>query len=146
MTAIRSRVTALQAIVAGSPLPLNDARTVIREFQEVLDADRVRRVPRRLLLQVLHSTRALDTGLSALLTAGGVIPSTSLGRMLRQLESPGLHGNQLPAGTAAYYQACIVNSRNRYMHEAGTFPSVAMEILTLLSDMDACLTQAYRLW
>lgn len=66
--------------------------------------------------------------------------------MLYQLETTGIHGNQLPPGTAAFFQSRIVNVRNRYMHEAGAFPASQSEISALLSDMDACLTQSYRLW
>jgi len=66
--------------------------------------------------------------------------------MLRQLESPGIHGNQFPAGKAGYYQGSIVNIRNRYMHEAGAFPTTQGQISSLLSEMQACLTQAFRLW
>jgi len=98
------------------------------------------------LLQVLHSTRALDTGLATLLNAGGVVPARSLGGMLRQLEMPGVHGNQLPAGSAAYFQTYIVDDRNWYMHEAGTFPAASSEIAALLSEMEACLMQAISLW
>jgi hypothetical protein len=48
--------------------------------------------------------------------------------------------------TAAFFQGRIVNVRNRYMHEAGAFPVAPSEISNLLSNMDACLTQCYRLW
>jgi hypothetical protein len=77
----------MQSIIAGSHIPVSEAQIIIREFEEVVRADRVRQMPRRLLLQVLHSTRALDSGLSSLIRAAGAIPNTSLGRMLQQLES-----------------------------------------------------------
>ena len=136
----------MKAIIAGSHIPVSEAQIVIREFEEVVRADRVRQMPRRLLLQVLHSTRALDSGLSSLIGAAGATPANSLGRMLYQLETTGIHGNQFPPGTAAFFQSRIVNVRNRYMHEAGAFPVAPSEISNLLSNMDACLTQSYRLW
>ena len=136
----------MQAIIAGSHIPVSDARTVIREFEEVIRADRVRQVPRRPLLQVLHSTRALDSALASLVQAAGGNPANSLGRMLNQLETTGIHGNRLTPGTATSYQSRIVNVRNRYMHEAGAFPVAPSEISALLNQMDACLTQSYRLW
>jgi hypothetical protein len=136
----------MQAIIAGSHIPVVEAQIVIREFEEVVRADRVRQAPRRLLLQVLHSTRALDSSLSSLIKAAGASPGSSLGRMLHQLETTGIHGNQLPAGTAMYFPARVVNVRNRYMHEAGAFPAAQSEIIALLSNMDACLTQSFRLW
>jgi hypothetical protein len=66
--------------------------------------------------------------------------------MLRQLETIGIHGNRFPLGTSAYFQGRIVNVRNRYMHEAGAFPTSPSEISNLLSNMDACLTQSFRPW
>jgi len=146
VSAHRRRISAMQAIIAGSHIPVSEAQIVNREFEEVVRADRVRQMPRRLLLQVLHSTRALDSGLSSLIRAAGAVPNNSLGRMLQQLESSGIHGNRLPPGTARYFQRRVVNVRNRYMHEAGAFPVAPLEISALLSNMDACLTQSFRLW
>src|SRR3712207_6360345 len=111
----------MQAVIAGSHIPSSEAQIVIREFEEVVRAERVRQVPRRLLLQVLHSTRALDSGLTSLIRAAGAVPNNSLGRMLQQLELTGIHGNALPVGTASFFQSRVVNVRNRYMHEAGAF-------------------------
>src|SRR5262245_8758212 len=113
----------MQAIIAGSYIPASEAQIVVREFEEVVRADRVRQIPRRLLLQVLHSTRALDSSLSSLIRAAGASSGSSLGRMLLQLENTGIHGNQLPIGTATNFQTRVVNIRNRYMHEAGAFPA-----------------------
>jgi hypothetical protein len=37
------------------------------------------------------------------------------------------------------FQASIVASRNRYMHEAGAFPASDYEIRMLLAEMEHCL-------
>lgn len=141
----RARVTALQALVAGSKIPARHTTPLLRELEEVYVARRVSRVPRRLLLQVLHSTRGLDGSLNAFIAAAGEKPGTSLGRMLTQLESKGLGGRKLPNGTAAQFQKRIVDERNRFMHQADVYPTHDGEIATLLSEMHACLTQVFRL-
>lgn len=132
MSAHRRRISAMQAIVT-------------RELEEVIRADRVRQIPRRLLLQVLHR-RVHSTQALPLIRAAGGSPNNSLGRMLQQLETVGIHGNRLPSGTAGFFQGRVVNVRNRYMHEAGAFPASPSEIGALLSNMDACLAQSFRLW
>ncbi len=146
MSGHRARVTALQALVAGSKIAKRDTAALVRELEEVYVARRVARVPRRLLLQVLHSTRGLDGSLKAFILAAGEKPGTSLGRMLNQLESKGVRGRKLPSGTASQLQTSIVDERNRFIHQADVYPKQDAEIATLLSEMDACLTQVFRLW
>ena len=146
MSGHRARVYALTALVAGSPLPAAQSAVVQQELREVYEVRRVRNVARRLLLQILHSTRALDTSLAALIQAAGGPPSRSLGSALVYLETSGIHGNHLLPALRRRYQTNIVENRNKYMHEAGLFPVNTLEIATLLSEMQACLVDAYQLW
>jgi hypothetical protein len=146
MSGHRARISALTAIVAGNPLPPHQSGVVQRELGEVYAVRTVRNTARRLLLQVLHSTRALDTGLTALITVAGGPQPHSLGNALLYLERTGIHGNHLPAALRRRYQTNIVDSRNKYMHEAGVFPVVDLEVALLLSEMQACLVDAFRLW
>ncbi len=155
MTVTRNRMSTLKTLVAGSRIPAPMSGVVQAEYEQVFEARRVRNVQRRLLIQVLHSTRALDTALSSLIAAlaippmpkpGGnpiVFPPHSLGSMLRYLGKTGLNGNVMLA--ASVYQQSIVNDRNRYMHCAGEFPTTAAEIDTLLNEMQMCLVDAFSL-
>jgi len=146
MSGHRARVTALQTLIAGSPLPPNDIQRVIRELNEVFVAGRVRIPYRRLLLQVLHSTRALDSTLGGLITASGGAPPNSLGNALRHLKRTGLNRNRLTETLGSHYQREIVKPRNTYMHQAGSYPASTAEIAKLLADMQQCLVDAVNLW
>lgn len=137
MSTRTSRTTAMKAIIAGSVVPAHDSGVIQREFDEVERVRRIRVLKRRHLLQVLHSTRALDSFLSAFALYHGCRGrSKSLGGYLNALERHRSSNiSQLPSGTASYYQGTIVNKRNLYMHEAGAFPASSTEINTLLSEM-----------
>jgi len=142
----KARVSALQTVVAGSPLPPNDVQRITTELTQVYTAGRVRLVGRRLLLQVLHSTRALDSTLAALILAAGGQGPTSLGNSLNHLRQVGLNGNRLTETLRIRYQNGIVRPRNVYMHQAGAYPANTTEVGQLLADMQACLVDAINLW
>ncbi len=119
--------------------------TLINELDEVVRVNHIMPLPRRCLMQVLYSTRSLDSALRAFLRVRGIhIPDNqrSLGGYLRKLRNPGIAG----AGTLSqleyiHYRNQITNRRNKYMHEAGTNPTGIHEVSTLLNDMHACLAR-----
>lgn len=148
MSAHRTRVQALQALLAGSQLGSHPScGTILGEFAEVSRAGRIRRQGRRQLLQVLHSTRALDTSLHELIAHHNLPRSgNSLGGYLVALCRHNVAGvGRLPDTNRRHYQARIVGPRNRYMHEAGAFPDNDMEIQTLLAEMQTCLVEVLSL-
>jgi hypothetical protein len=139
----RRRIRTIQAIIAGSPAIVNDPLydVIIREFDEVYCARRVRIRDRRRLLQVLHSTRALDTCLRVFIDFHNCPSARSLGGYLRSLQnhrSPTLRG-RLSHPERHRFQNSITNNRNRYMHEAGAYPTDDNEVAQLLSEMQDCL-------
>jgi hypothetical protein len=116
------------------------------ELSDVLRANKVPDKRRRWLLQVLHSTRALDSALAAFIQQKGIQPArgrgkpTGLGGYLKLLEKHGTSGRaRLPSGFANQYQVSIVKHRNRFMHEAGSFPRREAEIRLLLGEMQSCM-------
>ncbi len=145
MSGHKARIGAIQAIIAGSPIPPPLASEIHNEFERVYQAGRIRRADRKLLLQVLHSTRGLDTGLTEYIRARGGAPPHSLGPMLYFLRNTGLHGNKLPEPHRQQFQADIVDKRNVYLPNAGQFPSSVAELSKLRSDMQTCLTIVFRL-
>jgi hypothetical protein len=150
MPAHRRRIRALQAIVAGSVLSgTADHPTIHSELEEVALAGRVRREARRRLLQVLHSTRALDTALRVFTSLHAIPPdgSPSLGGYLRALDrhrSPTL-ANRLNVARRRHFTTVIVNPRNQFLHEAGVSPADEAALDTLLSEMYACLYEVFAL-
>jgi hypothetical protein len=153
MSIHRSRIRTLQAIVAGVPcLHAHPGhRDIQSEFNEVYAVRKIRKAARRRILEVLHSTRALDTTLSAFvghyrcLPAAGNTPD-SLGGYLVALEQhrvPGL--GQMPGLQRRHFQTSIVNVRNTYMHRAGAFPPSDRDVQLLLAEMNTCLAVVSRL-
>ncbi len=137
------RIRAMQALLAGSVLSVRSSyATIYNELNEVTLAGRIQRQGRKQLLQVLHSTRALDTSLQELLIHHGITirRNPSLGTYLRAFVHHTVASlGQLPDAQRTHYQNAIVGVRNRYMHEAGAFPASNVEIQNLLAEMQNCL-------
>lgn len=149
----RARVRTLQALVAGTQcLAAHPQHSAIQaEFSEVYAVRRIRRSARRRLLEVLHSTRALDTTLAAFVThhgcrmSNGKVPK-ALGQYLYALRDHSVGGlGTLAEAHRKQFQTGITNRRNRYMHEAFAFPVTDVEVRSLLAEMDNCLTVVTRL-
>ncbi len=151
MSTYHRRVQTLQVLLSGSP-PIashaNEAYVIDGELEEAGKTVKIPQLPRRRLLQILHTTRSLDSSLACFLNHHGITPNRkSLGGYLIELETipvPGPIG-ALPAASRTRYQQNIVKLRNRYMHEAGAFPATDGEIMTLLSEMHSCLTDVLNL-
>lgn len=137
----RARVRAIQALLKGSVLKGTPAETVVHdEYEETYRANRVRKQSRRWLLQVLHSTRGLDTFLGEFLKRHGIGAGKSLGSHLHKLKSHSCATiGQIDAPYRARFQGSVVDPRNKYMHNAGVSPANDAEVQTLLSEMDSLL-------
>jgi hypothetical protein len=72
--------------------------------------------------------------------------SNSMGAYLRDLTTHTTAGlGTLPKSRAGDFQKNIVNERNRHMHQPGQYPQTHQEILALLGEMDACLSEVLAL-
>ncbi|GJM16103.1 MAG: hypothetical protein DHS20C13_14300 [Thermodesulfobacteriota bacterium] len=144
MASHRRRIRAMQSLIAGTPCFSGQEPTIINEYQDVYLCRRIRSNKRKLLLQLLHSTRALDTSLKNFVTYHNCnVNGNSLGSYLRSLIRPHHHSSlsgSLTRPQVDYFQDKIVNKRNHYVHEAGAFPSSDREIEILLNEMQNCLT------
>lgn len=102
------------------------AQAVKDEFERVELVDRLVSNPQQQLLnKVLHTTRAMDTGMRSFLEINGVIPSGfSMGDYLADLRK-GKAGKftRLSGGLSTRIKESVVDKRNRYMHAAGAFPT-----------------------
>lgn len=146
MTTLGRRIATVQALVVGCAGLASVSAQVVDEFEEVYRARLVRRRNRRWLLQVLHASRAADSAVGAFLGAGGITPvPNSLGPRLDKLAIPGVHGNRMPVSEVASYKKGFVAKRNRYVHEAGAYPT-EVEAATQLADIDTCLSKTASLW
>ena len=136
----------MTALVSGSRIMNHNSQmrnTVVGEFQDVIRAANVAQNNRRYHLQVLHSTRALDSFLKeAAVHHKCTGKRTSLGANLINLKTPSISStSRLTDDEVGHYQTNIVNVRNRYMHQAGTSPVSNSEVDKLLSYMHACLAR-----
>ena len=104
------------------------AQAVKEEFDRIDQVNGIVSSPQQQLLnKVLHSTRAMDTGMRTFLEINGVTPSGySMGNYLTDLRR-GRTGRftQLSGGLSDRIQEKVVDKRNKYMHAAGAFPSVS---------------------
>ena len=131
------RIETLRMIVGSHPILVNDPRTgdIVRELQRVIETKRIAGGD-RWLLQVLHTTRALDTCLSRVVAQRGwTVTTPSLGAYLIKLRTKGVIVEQ----QRFHWQDNIVRPRNTYMHSANQMPPQHMAD-SLLDEMDACMS------
>jgi hypothetical protein len=151
-----NRIETLQVIAAsllGNTIP---CQKVLKEFEEVkrVDSMAIEEKIRR-LLQILHSTRALDSTLAAFIKNYGYTDPSDPSKKFKSLYgylylicfgNPATANiRRLKESDLKKYQQKIVNERNRYMHEADAFPIDDLEILLLLSEMNECLAKVFSL-
>ena len=151
-----NRIETLQVIAAsllGNTIP---CQKVLKEFEEVkrVDSMAIEEKIRR-LLQILHSTRALDSTLAASIKNYGYTDPSDPSKKFKSLYgylylicfgNPATANiRRLKESDLKKYQQKIVNERNRYMHEADAFPIDDLEILLLLSEMNECLAKVFSL-
>lgn len=143
---MRARISTVQ-LLARQSLSRQDANVVVEEFQEVIRIAQMMPLRRRCLIQVLFSTRAIDTALRNYIASKG-IPATprSIGESLHVLVSHQVTGiSRLSERQYRSFQSQIAHRRNRYMHAAGAFPAGVQEVTELLGAMEACLTRVFAL-
>jgi hypothetical protein len=131
----KKRVETLRILAGGHSIlsASSKLQAIYGEFNRI-STSRRRNTPDAWLLTVLHTTRALDTCLSELLSGKGWMTATkSLGAYLKELESR----NVLTPRQRTAYQRSVVVKRNKYMHEAGATPS-NLEADRVLTDMHQC--------
>lgn len=141
----KSRIRTLQAILAGTCIGVSPAGVVVHgEFEAVHQAGRIRNPSRRRILQVLHSARALDSGLKAFVQhhrcqEPGKPPPNAMGGYLHALQKHRIAGlGQITGTQRSHFQAAIVSKRNTFLHEAGMYPANEVEVETLVSEMHVC--------
>lgn len=140
----RRRIDALKALTVLA-LPPPDATLVNDELERVCASGRIRLQSRRRLLEVIHSSRAVDTGLRKYLVYRAGVAKKTIGAVLIYLRDSGVAGATLPASSCRAHQTSVADVRNRYAHEAGAFPPSAAEVDSLLAAMHACFVEVFAL-
>lgn len=123
--------------VAGAAKTLND----LDEERKQLERATSLSSPRRELVQVLHTSRLLDSFLAEFVRCHAIPfgPSPAMGAYLRGLRDHTRHTiSRLPEHRRQLHQRRVVDVRNVYMHRAGSFPT-KRQADELLSSMHVCL-------
>jgi hypothetical protein len=144
----QDRIDTIVALIncntAISPTKFNKLRI---ELKQVIEVDIINPPKRRNILKILHSTRALDSTLKAILDYYRIRNGNhSLGQYITQLanhRSPAL-GN-ISRSERDKYQRSIANVRNTHLHEADSYPKNDKEVNQLISEMQALLTRVSSL-
>lgn len=140
----KDRINTIIALLNSSnSITANDLSKVKNEFQQAIGVDSLNPTNRRNIMKVLHSTRALDSTLSAILVHYGLKGlSHSLGQYIRKFELHSHHSlGNLSNAERHKYQASIVDLRNKYLHQADSYPKNDKEVYLLISEMQALLTR-----
>lgn len=142
------RLQTMKALLAGSVACSSSSRfhDIINELDELVAAKRVSDQKRRLLLEVLHSTRALDSSLAAVNAHYSCDPNAkTLGQYLHALVNHS-HASlgRLSTNQVGQFKVKVVNLRNRYMHSAGAFPQKS-EVIHILAAIEQCLATVVAL-
>src|SRR5262249_44062212 len=122
-------------------------QTIQDEFTNTYLVRRVTNLRRRYILQIIHSTRALDSALKIFTAYHGRVQGHSLGKYLGWLvgHASATLINHLSTADRHRFRVSIVDRRNMYMHEAGSYPVNDNEITTLLTEMQDCVVTVLAL-
>jgi len=140
----QDRINTIIAIVNSSPSLTNaNINKLKTEFRQVIEVDAIAPPRRKHILKILHSTRALDSTLKAILDHYHIRNGKhSIGQYITQFT---VHTNpalgKLSASERAKYQREIADIRNTHLHNADSYPRNDSEVFQLISEMQALITR-----
>lgn len=129
----KKEVRTIQAILKGSPWATEpDMNHVLDEYGRVIQAENDKSIQKRSALQILFSSRAIDSLLAIIvrrdfarrrLTPSD--PHFTIGSSLHHLKNTGLSGGRrLDNVTYNDLDRNVLQKRNKYLHQAGQFPTI----------------------
>lgn len=132
----------LLSMCNGNASLMAKAQIVKQEFDRVKTVDElVKNQPQLMLNKVLHSTRALDTGMRTFLELYGAMPAGqySMGAYLAQLRK-GKNNcfGRMNGELSERIQTTVVDKRNRFLHAAGQYPTKS-EAEQIIGDVESYL-------
>lgn len=144
----KDRINTIIAIINSCPSLTNANVNKLRtEFKQVIDVDIITPPRRRQLLKILHSTRALDSTLRAILDHYHIRNGKhSIGQYIDQFTNHTLAtiGRLTPSERIKYHRE-IANIRNTHLHNADSYPRNDSEVYRLISEMHALITRVTSL-
>lgn len=132
----------LLSMCNGNVPLMEKAQIVKQEFDRVRAVDElISNQPQLMLNKVLHSTRAMDTGMRTFLELYGAMPAGqyAMGPYLSQLRrgKDGCFG-RLNGDLSVRIQKAVVEKRNKFLHAAGQYPTKT-EAEQIVEDVESYL-------
>lgn len=147
-------VKTFKALLATYPgLSPAEVARVTDEFDQLLQLSSVNPQRRRMLLEVVHSCRALESTLDVMLIHFGIViadKDKSLGKFLNTLNSsavvgPGKLADRIDSHSKARYQELVTKVRNNMMHRAGAYPTSESDLDGFMSVVHGWLSHLMAL-
>jgi hypothetical protein len=125
MREIERRISTIKNLIQGSRVGNNSRITsIIDDLDEVVHVSTINPERRKRLFKILYMSRGFDSFLSEY----SGVRNTSLGNYLVTISQQGRRTSTGTVLDVQFYQREIVNKRNRFMHEAGSYPSGEQEV------------------
>lgn len=145
---LKNRSKTIEAIMAGSRVATAGPvkQRLDDEWRALAESARLAR-PRRELLQVIHTSRLLDSFMASFLAHHAILysPPPGMGNYLKALRDHSRPAvGKLPEHRRLHHQNHVVRVRNVFMHQAGVFPT-QKQADELLSSMHVCLAEVAAL-
>lgn len=147
-------VKTFQALLGAYPgLPAAEIARITDEFNELLRVASVSPQRRRMLLEVVHACRALESTLDVMLAHFGIVVADrdkSLGKFLNTFNSsavvgPGKLVDRIDLHAKTRYQDLVTRVRNNMMHRAGAYPHTENDLDGFMSVIHAWLSHLMAL-
>lgn len=127
----KKELRTIQKIIKGSPWAKEpDMADVLEEYDRVVSAENEKSMVKRSALQILYSSRAIDTLLAIIvrrdLANRRQVPPKylTIEKSISHLSNNGLiSGKRLDNSTDKDLRTRVLSKRNKYLHRAGVFPS-----------------------
>lgn len=148
MATQQDRINTIIAIINSTPsLTTPNINKLKTEFRQVIDVERITPQRRKNILKILHSTRALDSTLKAILDHHRIRNGKhSIGQYIVQFTNhrSAALGN-ISVSERAKYQREIADIRNTHLHNADSYPRNDREVYQLISEMQSLITRVTSL-
>jgi len=143
----KDRIKTIIALLNSNPATsAGSFATLKAEFEQVLHVDAITPMSRKNLIKVLHSTRALDSTLQAVVGHHTLGPIHSLGPLIDKFYS---HTNpvlgRMYQSECTRYKRSIADMRNKHLHTAGSYPRNEGEVTNLVSEMQSLIMRVLSL-
>ncbi len=148
MATQQDRINTIIAIINSTPsLTTPNINKLKTKFRQVIDVERITPQRRKNILKILHSTRALDSTLKAILDHHRIRNGKhSIGQYIVQFTNhrSAALGN-ISVSERAKYQREIADIRNTHLHNADSYPRNDREVYQLISEMQSLITRVTSL-